>query len=101
MKSIPKTLCAGCGKYFASTSEFGAHLTGGYGPNKPPRRHKTDEEMKTAGFTSEERRVAGQAQPAGRTIWYRGALRAKNTERFSRRSPEAGKGIVASAVPDW
>jgi hypothetical protein len=72
---MTKTKCGSCQRYFSSTSEFDAHLTGPYG--KTPNQHRclTEAEMVAKGFASEGHRITNEIGQPNRQVWFRPARR--------------------------
>ena len=89
-RSIPKTLCAGCDKHFASNTEFDAHRAGSYVPST--RRCMLTSEMLSAGWQANPTPVASTGSVAIHPVWFRTAERAKSLIAFGQvRKRHSGK----------
>lgn len=90
MKSIGKTACGGCGRYFTSTSEFDAHRVGAFGlpPDHADRRRcATEGELRRDGWECETMSVkGGDGSRVEAEVWFRPARRQAARESFAKRA---------------
>lgn len=90
LRTIARTQCGGCKRYFVSVTVFDQHRAGSF--DKQTRRCLTDEELRTAGMDTERRNVRMMRE--NRTsfephdVWYDVAGRERLRRAFAKDAPE-------------
>lgn len=89
-KSMGRTQCGACGRYFVSGTVFDQHRAGSF--DKRERRCLSDEEMRAAGLVTEWRNVRiaknGRDTFEDHDVWYDIVARERVRKAFAKDPPE-------------